>query len=559
MRTIILFSLLWTAGFMSAQVNPTFEYYQYERKECLSPTARMHIKSMLRNNVNDLIEKDILPRDRNDRMVVAFNWPLEQSGGNNDPGYFSVVNYVDHNSTYGSESFNQYTSTNLDYDCGIKTYDTSAGYNHKGIDILTWPWGWDKMANNAVAAIAAADGIIIGKQDGYFDMNCSCQSNTWNSVYIQHSDGSESWYGHLKSGSLTSKAIGEAVTQGEYLGIVGSSGCSYDPHLHFEVYDHMDNLIDPYGGNCNSLNGNTSWWTNQPSYWDPYINKIMTHSTEPFQYFDCPDAGDVINASDAFQPCETLWWSVHVRDYHIGDDITINIKDGNGIVVHTQNVSANVTFPLDHYPIAWWKGSYDIPCNTLDENWTIEANYLSQTESQPLAIGSPLSIDEMRFHAAVKFKREIELTWVSDGDKNHADYTVMYSNNGESWESITTVSSRDIADACIYNHKVDNTHNYYQLLVKDVDGTEHRSGIQYVELDDDYWPQVYPTLISDERVIIQSKSEGNYILRDSYGRIMREGHIQEQNEIALDGYTSGLYLLCIERAGKVKIHKLIKL
>lgn len=29
----------------------------------------------------------------------------------------------------------------LDYQCGSGTYDVS-GYNHKGIDMFTWPFGW---------------------------------------------------------------------------------------------------------------------------------------------------------------------------------------------------------------------------------------------------------------------------------------------------------------------------------------------------------------------------------------------------------------------------------
>ena len=54
--------------------------------------------------------------------------------------------------------------------------------------------------------------------------------------------------GHAEKGSLTTKAIGETVNQGEYLGIVASSGCSTGPHLHLEVYDADVQLVDPYEG-----------------------------------------------------------------------------------------------------------------------------------------------------------------------------------------------------------------------------------------------------------------------------------------------------------------------
>lgn len=66
-------------------------------------------------------------------------------------------------------------------------------------------------------------GVILDVRDGNFDRSCSFNNNSWNAVYVRHSDGSVAWYGHLKNGSATTKTIGEEVEEGEYLGIVGSS------------------------------------------------------------------------------------------------------------------------------------------------------------------------------------------------------------------------------------------------------------------------------------------------------------------------------------------------
>ena len=155
---------------------------------------------------------------------------------------WSISNYVDHNSAYPNQL--------QDYNCGTKTYDTSSGYNHQGIDIFTWPFTWKMVDDNSVEIIAAAPGQIIAKGDGQFDRSCGFNNNPWNAVYVRHGDGSVAWYGHMKNGSLTTKNVGDFVNLGEYLGIVGSSGNSTGPHLHFEVYqnDTYTNLIDPYTG-----------------------------------------------------------------------------------------------------------------------------------------------------------------------------------------------------------------------------------------------------------------------------------------------------------------------
>ncbi|MEQ9021376.1 MAG: M23 family metallopeptidase, partial [Pseudomonadales bacterium] len=124
--------------------------------------------------------------------------------------------------------------------------------------------------------IAAAAGEIIYKENNQIDKSCSFNSNRWNAVYIQHDDGSVAWYGHLKTGSATKKSVGEQVEVGEFLGVMGSSGNSTGPHLHFELYDAQGNLIDPYVGTCNTTT-NESWWKEQQDYAVSGLNRVATH------------------------------------------------------------------------------------------------------------------------------------------------------------------------------------------------------------------------------------------------------------------------------------------
>jgi hypothetical protein len=168
------------------------------------------------------------------------------------------------------------------------------------------------MTNNEVEIIAAADGVIIFKQDGNWDQSCAWGSGIpWNAVFVQHADGTVTWYGHMKNGTTTPKDSGDAVVAGEYLGLIGSSGNSTGPHLHFEVYDPGGNLIDPFMGACNSLNSDT-WWLNQLPYFDSGVNRLIT-ATQQWTSPSCPQPSQLFE-QEVFDQGDPITFSVHYRN-----------------------------------------------------------------------------------------------------------------------------------------------------------------------------------------------------------------------------------------------------
>ena len=62
-----------------------------------------------------------------------------------------------------------------------------------------------------------------------------------NYVIINHGNGYQSLYGHMAK--ITVKK-GQSVDQTSKIGLVGSTGYSTGPHLHFTVYKN-GKLVDP--------------------------------------------------------------------------------------------------------------------------------------------------------------------------------------------------------------------------------------------------------------------------------------------------------------------------
>ena len=336
-------------------------------KDKMSEQGKAEIIKMLKKNEAILREKKLLPRV-NQPLVTGFQWPLSQPSGFNDNGYYSIVNYIDEDNS----------STVLDYNCGNRTYD-----GHQGTDIATWPFPWQKMSLNAVQIIAAAPGTIIGKYDGNVDTSCAaCAACNWNAVYVMQADGSVAWYGHMKKNSQTPKAIGQTVTLGEFLGIVGSSGSSTAPHLHFQVYkdNTYTQLVDPWAGTCNALNGLTSWWGNQQPYHVSTLNTIMTNYPVPTMS-GCK-SGEAVNCKVNFINGETIYFTSYYRDQENGQHAVNTIYRPDNTVFATWTLNFNAW-----YNASWWYFIRVLPNPAPTGMWRYEVSYNGQpTQSTYFAV-----------------------------------------------------------------------------------------------------------------------------------------------------------------------------
>lgn len=363
--TVIGFILL---GFKSNDNRPIEETlgggeFVFEHTECLTDADRTEIWSHINSNIERLKREGKLTDDPN--AIVSFSTPMKQAANLTDPGFYGISNYVDQNTGAGL----------LDFNCGQRTYN-----GHKGTDYYSWPFGWFKMDFNQVEIIAGAPGTIIYKNDGQFDRSCSNNNNIWNAVYIRHADNSIAWYGHLKKNSLTTKAVGETVAEGEYLGIMGSSGNSTGPHLHLEVYNSSNQLIDPYQGTCNSLNAQ-SWWANQTPYINPRINALKTHARPPV-FPTCPGQENP-NYQTNFNRGDSIYFIPYFADQPTSMPTQMTILYPNNTVWDTWSFTSP-----QYYSSSYWWWWQIIPANAPLGQYTLRAVFNGVTYETNFDVGT---------------------------------------------------------------------------------------------------------------------------------------------------------------------------
>ena len=98
--------------------------------------------------------------------------------------------------------------------------------------------------------LAVANGTVVAVQEGYPE-EAPLQPVTdvtkpedygGNAISLEIAPGVYAYYAHLEPGSVTVKE-GDRVTSGQRLGLLGNTGNSSGPHLHFGLIDDPDPLI----------------------------------------------------------------------------------------------------------------------------------------------------------------------------------------------------------------------------------------------------------------------------------------------------------------------------
>jgi len=357
---------------------------------------------------------------------------------------FPLHSVVDAEGYFRTGSF-PYHSGGHDYNGGTRTYSKS-GYQHAGTDFHLWPFSWHKMNNDEVEVLAAAPGYVVGKKSGRNDHACEGLNSTnynWNYVWIRHDDDTYAWYTHLRAHGITTKSGSQRVEAGEVIGLVGSSGASEEPHLHFEVSTRQDNsgagggAFDPNIGTNNTSPRNTWVPGVQVPYYDSAINQLMTHSPPGPVWNNCNPA--TINEKNEFDPGETVGIAAYYRDQLKGQVSEYTVYTPFNTVFESWTHTIPEDFPNSNTYLrnSWWSRSYwyweiDLPENALGGYWRVEVEYQGKTYEHTFEVSGDITLPV--FISSFELKQEdngVLIEWNTESEVNNQGFIIKRKTKDE--------------------------------------------------------------------------------------------------------------------------------
>lgn len=137
------------------------------------------------------------------------------------------------------------------------------GIDYVKVDGQNQTFTGDRLKNSSYfaygeEAIAVADGIVVGTKDSIPEnipgpasraVPITLETVGGNYVMVDIGGGRIAFYAHVQPGSLRVR-VGDRVRRGQVLALVGNSGNSTEPHLHFHIADGISPLASegvPYG------------------------------------------------------------------------------------------------------------------------------------------------------------------------------------------------------------------------------------------------------------------------------------------------------------------------
>lgn len=151
----------------------------------------------------------------------------------------TIRNPVDQKISVGTKAIVKQTSKTTGYSYTPSTYVASYGklvWPAPGVYVVSSPFGprWGSFHGGIDLSVGRAGSTIVAAASGTVTVASNGNSGYGTYVMINHNNGMETLYAHMIYGSIC-VSTGQYVSAGQPIGIMGSTGNSTGPHLHFEV------------------------------------------------------------------------------------------------------------------------------------------------------------------------------------------------------------------------------------------------------------------------------------------------------------------------------------
>ncbi len=250
-----------------------------------------------------------------------------------------------------------------DFTCGPLSYD-----GHKGTDIALPTLA---RMRAGVTVRAAAAGVVKGVRDGMEDISTRDPAapnidgrECGNGLVIDHGDGWETQYCHMRKGSLR-KAKGDAVATGEALGLIGLSGNTEFPHLHLSLRKNGQEIdpFDPDGAAGCGPGPEAALWADPIAYASGGLLQIGLSDSVPA--WEAIKQGLDMPPPSQRAPALVVW--VHYFGSRAGDRLTLSITAPDGTTVVADGITLEKTQAQGFRAIgrkarqaAWSQGRYHL-------------------------------------------------------------------------------------------------------------------------------------------------------------------------------------------------------
>jgi large repetitive protein len=263
-----------------------------------------------------------------------------------------------------------------------------------------------------------------------------------------------------------------------------------------------------------------------------------------------PGAPNTTSAADDYK--ET------VQGVPISNNVLINDVDPEGdshsVTAQSISVPGQYTFVLNT------DGSYTF---TPDASFTGPVAFVYQVcdNGTPVACSNatanflvspasfPLPVTLVSFNAKMDGCNAV-LSWKSAIENNLKYYTLEYSSNATTWQTVAIVYGLGNGSNYTQNHIPENGNGYYRLKITNSNNSSNYSNvIKITNTCSNTNIEIYPNPAQNQlQIILRGVSSiNNYELFDAFGRIVLKGSLQASggNKIDISSIRAGVYMLKI--------------